>query len=197
MTDRDYSEVLFPRTRAVCGWRLRTFTLGHALLLVRMGSPLPPMPAVDRLPNAADVALGVWACGRTWRAALAALGGWRASQTVRFIAWTLSGSAWDVAQNDWLVYSAESVRRPNVWVKEKAPRCAAPVSASLHARLVTEFGMSIDDALDVPVALALHMTAADSEMNGASQFVSEHEEAVKRRAKEAASKCRTGEPHGR
>ena len=67
-----YSQAIFPDRYRACGVRLRPLTLGHALLLDRLGNPFGSHRLLDPdspKPTFADLLLAAFVVSRPWRTA--------------------------------------------------------------------------------------------------------------------------------
>jgi hypothetical protein len=196
-----YAEILLPRRHTLLGWRLGELTLGHLALFQRLKSPLPPLPCdADGAPARGvgpyDLALGLWASRRPHDAA------WRAIQRngpifraqIRFLGWMFRGDAFEAALIQWIAYATDSCTRPATWTKEGEKTARAPFILGLHLRMFSEFGMSPDAALRVPVRQALWWTLALGEQKGSCEWESPEEREAKKAAFEHWRKQQEGIP---
>lgn len=105
-----FAECVIPPVVRLAGKRLHMVTLGHALLLERIGSPFAVTSPPDRLPEAGDNALAWWILTRPWDEAANGIGG----RLSRFWTWCFTLARARVAAEDsvsilrWVKWSTTS-----------------------------------------------------------------------------------------
>lgn len=176
MTNADsFVRALWPDRHRCLGRRLVPLTIGHLLLLRRVRSPL----AAGLLPDPADLALAVFICSRPWRRALAAVErpalGWRLAGLGLRASWGMHRAALAFTR-----YLKAAMEGPRWW---PVPRpgggsdfeMRSPYWATILVALQADLRMTHDQALDMPVALALWKIAVMREREGQVQLVSDAE----------------------
>lgn len=172
-----FVRALWPDRHWCLGRRLMPLTIGHLLLLRRVGSPL----ASGLVPDPADLALAVFICSRPWRRALAAVE--RPALSLRLLVLGLRAS-WGMqrAVQSLTRYLKSSLEGPRWW---PVPRpggsdleMRSPYWATILVALQSDLRMTHEEALDVPVALALWKIAVMREREGQVQLISDDEREV-------------------
>lgn len=160
-----YATAHFPRGTVVAGIRLRPLSLGHALLLARLGCPLIPGGSA-RVPKRGDVATLLWVCSRPWRRAVVALGGWRSRLWRAFVAGRL------LQNHEETVVAAQSYLRDQISGPEATPSKTgggtlhAPTLAILKVAGMCELGLTEEEVLDRPMGLTVWETMVAAERRG-------------------------------
>ena len=204
-----YPASIIPDRWRIAGLRLRSLTLGHVALGERMGvpyfdgtdsgvdSPEPNCstrgPIGPSTPGPGDLALALFICSRPWAEAARALQGNRGRWRRTFTAWLLGeAESFIHHQNQFLRYLEAQFQSPDTWTKGEGKGCAAPAMLSLRARLITDFRVGWAESLDIPIAEALWLSAAQAEREGGIDWVTESE----RKAMELAKSAAQGAAHG-
>lgn len=171
-----YAEAALPDGYRIAGVQLRPLSIGHILLLTRLGNP---WFVRGRKASAADLAVAVAVCSQCWRANLVALHGWRFRARLRWLAIRLMLDS--RAGATWRAYLAMSLRAPTVWQKSgtlgQRP-LAAPYWLQILMTLQSDIGYSEDVALDLPASQAQWLAIAAWEKGGGTEMASEHEAEV-------------------
>ncbi len=165
---------LIPEPHAVLGTLLRAFSLGHHLLLTKLGSPYAGRAeAADLagLSEPSELALAVFICAADPAETLAAQ--LRADWEPEFRRWSkkLRGRPWERTPFDhrtelakFLEYLADGYRRPPVWRHDATGklRLSAPWECLLEARLVSG-GYHQDEvrSMYLPAAWYAYQTLAE------------------------------------
>lgn len=83
-----YADTIFPDRYEACGVRLLPLTLGHAMLLDRLGSPLAKPTPVSEADNSlftfSDALVCAFVCSRPWRVAQRQVDCWRSAMWLRW-----------------------------------------------------------------------------------------------------------------
>lgn len=188
-----FVRALWPDRYRCLGRRLRPLSIGHLLLLRRLGSPL----VLGGTPDAADIALAVFICSRPWRRALAAMR--RPWLGIRLIPLGVRASWWSAkAVRGLTAYLRAGMAGPRWWPVHR-PGCEpsemrSPYWLTILVALEAEMGATSDQALDMPVALALWRVAALREREGAIQIVSDEEMAALARSPEPFGSAEPSRP---
>jgi hypothetical protein len=187
-----YVEAVIPPRVTVMGVRLEPLTLGHVLLLQRVGSPYAPFVEADRAPGVGDFLLALWICGQPWRRAARRLGTWRQALWMK---WALF---WCAVMRAPLLsrcaifaaYLRENSRPPPFWHKLEGESATSGLPSLLAIRLaLLEIGLASDEAWDTPLMAGLWEVVGAGARGGVVQMVSDHEVAIMRdmvRRREAA-----------
>lgn len=167
--DVQFAATLFADTPVIAGAWLRPLTLGHALLLTRLESPL--MPGNDRDVTIADLALALEVCRRPWPAAVRAMQ--RGRRARAWLAWRALRLHWldteDVltATRTFLAWLQGQWRGPNTFSEPTDGQGSdAPVLAALLASCMSELNLSEAGALALPVVRAQWLLALQGERQG-------------------------------
>lgn len=178
-----YAAAHLPDTWRIMGQRLQPVTIGHGLLLQRVGSPWMPfstLPVAGSVPPLGDLLLALWILAQPWRKAVARL-------PQRRCRWVLK--AWEL-QAVWLseatltrhgdrlrAFMEASIAPPAMWSGKGSagPRSQAPTLATLKVQIQSSLHIGNEAALDTPIAVALWDLLTHAEGKGAIQFKSNEE----------------------
>lgn len=175
----NFAAAVFPNVHEVGGLRLHAMTLGHALLLKRLGSPFSP----DEAKNAEheQALMMALVCSRTWRKASVLVN----SRLVRLhLKWRLfrrlHNATFDVLAA-W-EYFTESWRCPSTFRGDGVRNGGTRGTENVHILIAHQrrtYNVSLTGAMDVPVAVAIMDRLEALEENGAIRIWSqEHDEKV-------------------
>jgi len=160
----DYAFAIWPRRHKVAGRWLKPLTLGHALLLQRLGSPfMPPDRPLTQVTGRksdmfgpADVALLKYVCTRSWERALIGMDRWTIKPWLWWETLRRSKRIIEDAQQaiDW--WQAEWHGAPTVFVDSKSAgrRGAGTLAILMYTQRVI-FGKTFCEAASTPVREAL------------------------------------------
>jgi hypothetical protein len=158
-----HRRLTFQPRYVVMGWRLRSYTVGHAILFDRLG--------VDSILTGAEVALAAWICSQDADAAERRLAGKNARWWMRWIVWTRS--AWMTERNEvqkaievFSSYLEEQTRVPVTVAKGQSSESGVPFCQRLRAVLLSRLNYSPDDVANTPYLRALWDYIAWAEMEG-------------------------------
>jgi hypothetical protein len=162
-----FTAALFPDTHRVLGYTMQPYTIGHSLLLQRLGSPLVT-PDHDAGPG--DLKLAIAVCSRPFPAARRLVQSrWIAFHLARIWApiWKLRAGT-----EQFLAYRAASERTPPHYTDGDKPRnrLRTPLAYYLRVWLITELHIEPTQALCTPLAIAQHDFASWAEANGALEL---------------------------
>jgi hypothetical protein len=191
--DVQFAATLFPDTPEIAGARLYPLTLGHALLLTRLESPL--MPGNERAVTVADLALALEVCRRPWPRCVRAVQSGRSARA--WLSWRALrihwlGDAEIVAQTtgllDWL---REQWRGPVTLAKEaEGEGSDAPLLASLVSAAMGDLGLSESGAMAMPVARVQWLLALHAERQGHLRIMGQAYQEVMEEARRAEAEWR-------
>lgn len=183
---------ILPKRFTVLGQTLEPFTLGHALLLTRLGSPYAPFgdpsaPNAHPLPaeegrgegkgtdqlaeRIGDLVLAIWVCAQPWRHAEKHLASRRTRLLLRAWQWQLTSHRLIRAAAFFHAYLVESTRGPRTFTKDTDNALRSPTLAVVRVMLANAFGLTPDEAMDVPLAAALWDLACYHELKGSVELV--------------------------
>jgi hypothetical protein len=175
---QDYARRCIPDTVTVFGVRLAPFSLGHWLILERIGSPF----ATGGEKTPADLAMAIFICSRPASAMLGRLDRglplwWR------WWAWRLLGvsSVWPVIFSERMYlfthYIATACKPPRMWCPSDGSRPVTTPELLSMRRAVMDAGYTATEALDCPVGQARieHAAMLEKESFGKFSFVTDRE----------------------
>jgi hypothetical protein len=172
--------------------QLQPFTLGHALLLTRLGSPLIAVEGVSELPaiGFGDVLVGAWICSRTARQAIVDLDShWQ----MLWLRWKRLTRASFMAADQLalLKYINAAYQAPPIKVLQQGEGegRGAPWLAILFVTLVGHCGYTAEKALDTPLATAQWLHALRLEETGVLRIESLEDQAFAAAAEEQRRKA--------
>lgn len=149
--------------------KLAAVTLGHFLLLESFGSPL--VIGGEALPG--DVALGLYVLERPWKRAAEALNRRGKPWRLRLLIWLFREPAAalpaEMAMRGALVAALDAPKTLSSVKDSKALR--APWQVTLHARLMADFKLGYEAALDMPLLSAGWLSAAQAEREGVCEWI--------------------------
>lgn len=184
-TAAQYASTVFPDGYTVLGVRLRPMTIGHALLLTRIGSPLAPFAApAGRDPTLQDLVIALWVCSRPCSAAASGLQRSRTGWWMRLREWSVRWAYWrriDRALHGWVAYMRACCSGPMLWVKQDSAPSKVPILQTLLLHRQHRMGESRAAAMETPVAVALWDLAAYAVGTGAVDLVDDDEQELMRK----------------
>lgn len=177
-----YPASIIPDRWRIAGMRLRPLTIGHVALGERMEvTYFAGEEFVEAGPG--DLAMALYICSRPWRFAAEDLQKNRGRLRRRFTAWVLGeAEAFAHHQRQFARYLETQFKSPDTWTKGDSKSCAAPAMLALRARLIVDFRVGWAESLDIPIAEALWLSAAQAEREGGIDWVT----AAERQAMAAA-----------
>lgn len=179
-------EAIFPKSTTVASVRMQPMSVGHALLLQRVGSPFAVGHGRIEEAGSGDVAMLVWVCSQSWRAA------WRRRESLLGRAWR----SWFAGRIRPAIEFYRGIAAGYVlrcW-KGPAPRgpegstpLGAPALGILVAAMMADLGCTRSQALDTYIGEALWLVAIQAERSGVVMFDSEEGVSLMEIAKAQAS----------
>lgn len=152
----DFLGAAIPLPVRVIGTHLKPFSLGHLLLLQRIGNAFVT-------PNApftvGDLITGIVVCSRDYADAVKALDSWRASWHAKTLGWRvrLSGVALIDCVSAFRKYIEDGSKSPSyVPPKQSGKRIAAPLPMLVKVYLQSRLNYTPEQALNAPWCSALH-----------------------------------------
>ena len=178
MTDV-WQRALSPSRHVVLGLELQPLTLGHVRLLASLDSAL----LTDRTPSIQDLITAVLVCAQPWEEAERDMGkGWRFNLVMAFWGWKCRKIVRDgmLSHQSQLLdeYLSEALEVPAFTPKGDAKLVdrEAPWFWRLLVLLMTQFGMSKRDALNMPVVEANLLWITKGEMEDTLRIATDVEE---------------------
>jgi hypothetical protein len=191
-----YSRLLWPDRVKCCGVWLRPFTLGHALVLERMESPLAyRWPAEAGPPPFDEVLFAAWVCSRDWRDAVRLLDTRRCRWWMKIrslLRWKKDGH--DAGR--FVRYLTDAWPDVNWW-NLRGVSTAERGTALLQLLVAGErkiFGLPLEAALDVQVAVALADYLSNLEAEGVIRIYSETDDGIQKMMDRIAAGTAPGQP---
>lgn len=174
-----YSAAIFPDRYRVLGKVLLPLTIGHGLLLARLGNPFAPWSG-QGMAGAGDIITAATVCSMHHDDAFDSISTSRFARRARRLAWFachFHSTAARLKRAAVLLsaYVQEACRGPRVWVKGDAEKSKVPVLATLKTGMQELFHASHDEALETPVAVALYELTVYSDRHGSLDFMSDEE----------------------
>lgn len=170
-----YVRSVFPDRHRVLNVDLLPLSIGHVMLLHRLRNPVAFHGQAVALDDVA-VAQTVVVCARPWRDAAVAV-------NTRWIWWPMTWLSFrarrdPLARFQLVRYLADACQTPRWWISadQRGRPCGAWYWSAVQISLCREFGMTPDEALDIPASQALAMCAVVWEQDQRIQMVSEEEE---------------------
>jgi hypothetical protein len=192
--DRQYAEACYPPRWRICGVLLQPFSLGHALLLDRVGSPLLWGEVARAI--VADLIQGLWICSQAYPDAAANLlrpmsRRWRLA--LWWIAWTFRNRHMLALTKLAMFreYVNEAMRRPPVERDgEMSKPSSTPGILCIKRALMIDYGYSAEEALSLPYGQAQWEYYGYLEREGAVTFLDEEKQAEREEARRRNEKFR-------
>lgn len=174
-----YSAAIFPDRYRVLGKVLLPLTIGHGLLLARLGNPFAPWGG-GLSAGAGDVIAAATVCSMHHDAAFAEIGRHRFARRVRRWVWFAchfhsTASRLRHAADLLSSYVGEACRGPRVWLKSESAKSNVPVLVTLKTGMQELLHCSHAEALETPVAVALYELTVYSDRHGSIEFMSDEE----------------------
>jgi hypothetical protein len=130
----------------------------------------------------ADLALAILICSRPWGRARRLFDGRKSLRNLRlkFLVWLIGEpEAFDAYNAKFLEYLAAQLSAPPTWTTgNKDNQCGSPWPLSLRCRLVADFGIDWRQSLEIPIAEAHWMSAAQGEREGTVEWVTPAQQQV-------------------
>lgn len=172
-----YSAAVFPDRWRCAGIPLATHTLGHALLLQRLGNPFAARPLPAGAGRLGDIAQAVLICSRPWSKARELIDT-RAERW--WLAWrsiTIRRHGIEKSSAELSAYLTQAWPVINWWNPTES-RSRALGAELLHILINVQrrLGATMEGALSVPVAIAYWDAAAEAERSGAISIRSAQDE---------------------
>lgn len=173
-----FASAIFPDRWACAGLPLHTHTLGHALLLQRLGSPFAGRPGnAPAAGGFGQLVTALYICTRPWRRALRGVDS-------RVSRWWIAWHMGRVAEHGEVTARAElHAYLSDAWPSVKwwtTPQAGSRASGAdyIHSLLTGQrlTGLSLDQALDVPLGVAIWDLAQRAEREGVITIRTEHDE---------------------
>lgn len=177
----DYSAAVFPDRYRVAGVWLKPFSLGHALLLQRIESPFS-FDVKKGPPGRADVVAAAFICHQSWRDSARLLDTRRAKSFL----WLKSFLSKDRMMRDTVTmheYIEASVPHVDFWRKGETKTSGIGMVHALISAQRRHYGMDLEGALDVPVAVAQLDRVAFADDSGWIEIFNERDDALIEAAK--------------
>jgi hypothetical protein len=169
-----------PPCPIVMGLRLVPYSVGHSLVLHRLGSPLAIGGAVDR----ADLMQAVLVCSQPVEEALKAMRSPFRGLVIKLWAKRTKALSFDVEFEKWNTWMAEQSTAPEILTK---PGKSRPLSMPWPERMLAccmDIGLREDTVLAMPIGDAERLVLARAETHGDVELWSPKDEALWRWAQQ-------------
>lgn len=177
-----FQHAAMPDAYRVSRYCLHPLRVGHALLMQRLENPYGQRPGPgDAMgePQLGHLALAVWICTRDPDEGLASLQRNRSPRGLAWIAWRIKQYGIDRAHVELLAYLRAHWPEMSWWKQKNVP--TRTLGADFMHRLVLtqrRMGLTLDGAMQTPLAVAIWDLAAVAEENGALSLVSDRDRAM-------------------
>lgn len=169
-----YADALFPDRVTVAGLALQPLSVGHAILLQRLGSPFGSPHSSDHAgAGPGDIALSLVICSRPWRSAARLVQSWRGRVAIRAVHLRLLTFVSQIAALDGLsAYVLAAWRGPRVWLKPRSSKAdASDALANILHILMAHIGQSQSEAMDTHLNQAIWDACMHLQSNGVLELM--------------------------
>lgn len=171
-----YAQAIWQDQWTVLGLRLMPLTIGHGLLLHRVGSPLVGSGTLADV-SLGDCCLAAWICSRPHDQARLDRR-WTAMR-LSWIGWMWSRGLWWLQRARLAAYYHAAWQGPRIWTRDGDNRkCATPTLMALKLSRMRELHATEAEAMATPIRLALWDLAGAIESVEPGVMVSEAEMSV-------------------
>lgn len=176
----DYLKACIPEPFRVLGQRLKPYSLGHAFILNRLGSPF----AVDfgkRVPSLGDLYFAIWVCRRKYADAIIGLQNASFVKDVKWLKLLSRFKNTDVAKVLFTKYIVLSAQVPDIWrsSEKDARTLTMPHLLYLKFIMTSKYGYSVKEVMDIPYGEALWSSLAYSESKGGCTFLTDEQHNIR------------------
>jgi hypothetical protein len=190
-----YLAALYPDRHRVLGRWLQPCSLGHALLLQRLGNPyfgISNLKSEISDCGPGDLLLAISLCALPYRRALRVFHRPTFKAMLRWRAWWLPvrfpGPLYTIECLKWAAYLRASWSQPETWQSANRGRSLGiSVLQAIKLTLTAHLGYPVRDALNTPLALALWDYAGYWDLEDRLQVVSDSDAALMDAADRLAS----------
>lgn len=189
-----------PHLPICLGMQLRPYSLGHHTLLCASASPFITNGSDDMRSMHVGLVSGAFICSRGWRETHEWFGSWKLGFWFRL--WGFFMRRADIAAEAEVFknYVAEGERRPDISSPANGKMLVARWESRIKLFLIKELRLTVEEAMDYPLAMAWQEYCAhneqedrmtlvsDGQMDAVSFFQSEDGRRMAREAEEAARK---------
>ena len=158
-----------PEPPRVIGLQLRPYSLGHHLTLHAYDSSF--VNGAGALFS--DMILGVLICSLTWKEWEVWKRSWKLAVFLKVWGWRMGKFDVKAEAEKFTAYLAEGSECPEVAVPSKGRALSAAWESRLKLFLVKELRLTVDEAMDYPLALAWQEYCAHGEQEGTLTLLSE------------------------
>ncbi len=175
--DKHYSWVMYPARTTIAGCRLLPFSIGHALMLTRFGSPFVDLwqPGGDGTRKIAlgDLALALWICSRQSTEAMGSIGSWWSRHSIKKIGRRLAKASDADHVSQFVMYVVGGLTSPRVRKPSTSKDCASPLLGILKLFVMDKLHLSHAEALNYPMSLAFWDRAISLDTLGFVNFMTQ------------------------
>lgn len=187
-----YADACQPAKWRLLRVNLRPFSIGHMLCLLHVRSPFVCADAKEI--KSTHLAEAIWYCSMPYEKALKATNR-KLPLRFRFWAWKLAfifelrPDLFEERVRQFAKYIAESGAPVDIWTSDKATTGTTPPMLGYKRVLMSHYGYSASEVLNMPFRQAIYEACAYSESEGAISFVSADDREYLERAKAAIAKA--------
>ncbi|MBX3732585.1 MAG: hypothetical protein KF791_08330 [Verrucomicrobiae bacterium] len=177
-----FATAVFPDRYRCAGMALLPHTLGHALLLQRLGNPFAGRPQADAVsPRLGDVAQALLVCSRPHAEALRMIDTWRERVWLAVASWRVTRAGLARTGDELVAYLQAAWPTINWWqpAEGRSRRSGADLLHVLIDRQIRA-GLTLQEALGVHLPVACWAAAIEAERNGAISIRGELDEEISR-----------------
>lgn len=190
MTRIDFYQAAIPDGWQILGAQLRPFSVGHLILLNRVGCRF----VAGEQPGFDDLIFGLMICQRTFEEGLSLIcSGETESEIKKFDDALKECDAPAEVLFQFALYLSEGMAGPKVWSKGEGKRLGSPPEQTVKVAMMGELGLSESEALNRAYSLCLWDMAALSELRGLTQVYGKEDETLEEQKRELERKIEKGE----
>lgn len=158
---------------------LRPFSLGHALLLQRLGNPLAFRGAGSASARLGDVSQALMVCSRDWKSGRTLIDTSRERWWLAYLSFRIQRRGLDRARDELRAYLEAAWPVINWWnPTESRTRSLGAELLQILVNVQRRMGATLEGALSVPLAIAYWDSAAEAERSGAISLRSAEDAAL-------------------
>lgn len=177
-----FATAVFPDRYRCAGIALQPHTLGHALLLQRIGNPFAGRPHGDPVPaRLGDLVQALLVCSRPHIRALRMIDTWRERAWLAWASWRVARWGLGRATDELTAYLHAAWPTINWW-RPAEGRFRSSGADLLHVLVDQQIraGMPMQEALRVTLPVACWAAAIEAERNGAITIRGDRDEEISR-----------------
>jgi hypothetical protein len=169
--DAAFSKAANPRLPKVLGFKLQPLTLGHRLVLAKHGCAY----VTEEAATLEDLMLAVFVCAQHFKAADRAISSWFFLRFVWLWSWFIAFRKLivPIEHNKFRLYWDDGHACPEVDSSGKSSEISSPYEQRVLTMLISDFHMTREQAMEITLAEANAMWAAQGERKGVVELQSD------------------------